>query len=152
MDPAVSNPELESFREQWRAEVLARQAQQQQQQQQQVSPGPAAGPSRPAPVIAPPAAIRGKPPKHLQRQQLPKQSSSQDDNDEDYVPINHSFDEPARPEATSSTDSHNPTSSGNREPVTALEHFERAVEKEAAGNLGDSLRLYRQAFKVGRTS
>lgn len=151
MDPAVSNPELESFREQWRAEVLARQAQQQQQQQQQVSPGPAAGPSRPSTVIAPPAAIRGKPPKHPQKQ-LPKQSSSQDDDDEDYMPITHSFDESSRPDATSATDYHRPTSSGNREPVTALEHFERAVEKEAAGNLGDSLRLYRQAFKVGRIS
>jgi F-box protein 9 len=35
------------------------------------------------------------------------------------------------------------------EPNTALEHFERAVEKEAAGKLGDSLQHYRKAYRVG---
>lgn len=35
-------------------------------------------------------------------------------------------------------------------PVTALDHYEQAVEKESLGNLGDSLQLYRTAFKVSR--
>lgn len=35
-----------------------------------------------------------------------------------------------------------------REPRSALEHFERAVEKEAQGNLGDSLHHYRKAYRV----
>lgn len=35
-----------------------------------------------------------------------------------------------------------------KEPVSALEHYERAVEKETQGQLGDSLKHYRQAFKV----
>lgn len=35
-----------------------------------------------------------------------------------------------------------------KEPNSALEHFERAVEKEAAGNLGDSLQHYRKAYRV----
>jgi F-box protein 9 len=35
-----------------------------------------------------------------------------------------------------------------KEPTTALEHYERAVEKETQGNLGDSMRHYRRAFKV----
>ena len=34
------------------------------------------------------------------------------------------------------------------EPESALEHYERAVEKETQGNLGESLRHYRTAFKV----
>ncbi|KAJ5386919.1 hypothetical protein N7509_009460 [Penicillium cosmopolitanum] len=34
------------------------------------------------------------------------------------------------------------------EPNSALEHFERAVEKEAAGNLGDSLQHYRRAYRL----
>ena len=34
------------------------------------------------------------------------------------------------------------------EPTSALEHFERAVEKEAEGNLGDSLSHYRKAYRV----
>lgn len=38
-----------------------------------------------------------------------------------------------------------------KEPDSALEHFERAVEKEAAGNLGDSLQHYRKAYRVSFT-
>ena len=37
----------------------------------------------------------------------------------------------------------------NKEPSTALEHYERAVDKETTGQLGDRLRHYRTAFKVG---
>lgn len=33
-------------------------------------------------------------------------------------------------------------------PVSALEHYERAVQKESEGNLGESLKLYRQAFRM----
>ena len=36
-----------------------------------------------------------------------------------------------------------------REPSSALEHYERAVEKETQGNLSESIRHYRKAFKVG---
>lgn len=35
-----------------------------------------------------------------------------------------------------------------REPSSALEHYERAVEKETTGQLGDSMKHYRKAFKV----
>ena len=38
--------------------------------------------------------------------------------------------------------------SSEKEPRSALEHFERAVEKEGQGNLGDSLSHYRQAYRV----
>lgn len=37
---------------------------------------------------------------------------------------------------------------GRDEPETALEHYERAVEKEGQGKLGDSLSHYRKAFKL----
>lgn len=36
-----------------------------------------------------------------------------------------------------------------QEPSSALEHYEKAVEKESHGQLGDSLHHYRKAFKVG---
>lgn len=39
-------------------------------------------------------------------------------------------------------------SSKNKELVSALDHFEEAMLKEAQGNMGDSLKLYRQAYKV----
>lgn len=34
------------------------------------------------------------------------------------------------------------------EPTSALEHYERAVERETDGNLGDSLNHYRKAYRV----
>lgn len=36
-----------------------------------------------------------------------------------------------------------------KEPSSAIEHYERAVEKETQGQLGESVRHYRKAFKVG---
>lgn len=36
----------------------------------------------------------------------------------------------------------------DKEPESALEHYEKAVERESQGNLGDSLNLYRKAFRV----
>lgn len=36
----------------------------------------------------------------------------------------------------------------SKEPSSALEHYERAVEKETTGQLGDSMQHYRKAFKV----
>ncbi|KKA26196.1 hypothetical protein TD95_000074 [Thielaviopsis punctulata] len=39
----------------------------------------------------------------------------------------------------------------NRELVSALDHFEEAIKKEAHGNLGDSLNLYRKAFRMDST-
>lgn len=35
-----------------------------------------------------------------------------------------------------------------QEPTSALEHYERAVDKEGEGRLGESVSLYRKAFKV----
>lgn len=38
--------------------------------------------------------------------------------------------------------------SSRREPISALEHYERAVERETEGSLGDSLSHYRTAYRV----
>lgn len=38
--------------------------------------------------------------------------------------------------------------SGAKELVSALDHFEEAMAKEAEGNMGDSLKLYRRAYRV----
>lgn len=38
--------------------------------------------------------------------------------------------------------------SSRTEPLSALEHYEKAVERESQGNLGDSLALYRKAYRV----
>ena len=38
--------------------------------------------------------------------------------------------------------------SNKQEPTSALEHYERAVERESEGSLGDSLSHYRKAFRL----
>lgn len=43
-----------------------------------------------------------------------------------------------------------PSTSSSKEPHSALEHYEKAVEKESQGSLGDSLNLYRKAFRVSK--
>lgn len=42
-----------------------------------------------------------------------------------------------------------PAPSSSKEPHSALEHYEKAVEKESQGSLGESVNLYRKAFRVG---
>lgn len=139
MNPEESNPELESFREQWKAEVQAKHAvpgpSRQQQKQQR-----AAGPSTTAPHARTATEPRSKPPQ-------PAQKPPAQEPDDDYV-LSRSFDELAAAVPTSPLETAQSTAPENREPVSALDHYERAVEKEAAGSLGDSLRLYRKAFRV----
>ncbi|KAK4132533.1 hypothetical protein BT67DRAFT_457299 [Trichocladium antarcticum] len=140
MDSHGSNPDLESFRAQWKAEVRAKHAgpgssrqQQQQQQQQHRQNRPAGGPSTAAP--------KGKPPP-------PTQQAVAQDGDEDYGPA-QSFDESTGIGLVASSQAAGlPEAADQGEPVSALEHYEKAVEREVAGNLGDSLRLYRKAFRM----
>lgn len=124
------NPELESFREQWRAEVRARNpvASGSTQQSSSNSSGPAKKASAPAPP---------RPALHLG---CGKSKVTDGDDDDGNVPL--AFDHPETAEAVG------PAKLENAEPVTALDHYERAVEKETLGSLGDSLMLYRKAFRV----
>lgn len=122
------NPDLESFREQWRAEVRARHPSA-AESLQQTSTSSQNQSSRPAaPRISRPAHFSAGKPRVA-------------DTDEDYVQAT-AFDD-AEPTQTAQKDGKE-----KKEPVTALEHYEYAVEKEAQGSLGDSLSLYRKAFRV----
>lgn len=149
-EPSLSaNPDLESFREQWRAEVRAR------------VPGAAGGPSnqqphrqnhhrhRAASSASSVAAAVGhpgtQPPPPVYKPPVLK------DYEDDYV----------QPRSFGEADGGGVAGEGEggskgvqvvKEPVSALEHYEKAVERESAGSLGDSLRLYRKAFRVSGVS
>lgn len=69
------------------------------------------------------------------------------DDDDDYIQA-VSFDAPPRAESSSELVPGQPGKAVEKELVTALDHYEKAVEKEALGSLGDSLKLYRKAFRV----
>lgn len=135
-----SNEELESFRRQWLEEVSARTKPQQtarEKQQQQKH-------HRPKPEQA-----------ESSREAPPQPRFVQDGVEADVrtsaaAPPN--FDELARNVRSMSISSH-PEDSMQAgpyvEPKSALDHFEQAARKEAQGNLGDSVDLYRKAYKVG---
>lgn len=132
-DAQDANPELESFREQWRAEVRARNTAPAGSQQQ----GSAFITARTSKAADP------EPPRatHLSS----GRAKIEDDGDDSYVQT-RAFDDPEPSQQGRKDEKERP------EPVTALDHYERAVEREAAGSLGDSLSLYRKAFRVRVTS
>jgi F-box protein 9 len=120
-----SNPELETFRQQWRAEVSARAQGEGSKASKSSKPS-----RRPPPITSLSSNIPLKPVKE----------------DGDH----------AEPQTFSALDG--PSGSGEhagsswakngKEPQSALEHYEKAVERESQGSLGDSLDLYRKAFRV----
>jgi F-box protein 9 len=124
------NAELESFRRQWREEVSRRSK-------------PKAPPAAtPAPTAPPPTRL--PPTRH--------EASHRNEVEEEGPPL-ASFDpeELAQQVGELSVESTEDDDFSRRrviEPTSALEHFERAVEKEAEGNLGDSLSHYRKAYRV----
>ncbi|ROW07827.1 hypothetical protein VMCG_03566 [Cytospora schulzeri] len=123
-----SNPDLESFREQWRAEVRARNS-------------GASGPQQPTTTSSHAESSGPSAPRYSRTAHLSSGKPRVQDTDEDFVEA-RTFDAP-EPAQDVRHDNQ-----GKKEPVTALEHYERAVEKEDQGSLGDSLQLYRRAFRM----
>ncbi|KAF4632960.1 hypothetical protein G7Y89_g5160 [Cudoniella acicularis] len=118
-----SNPELEAFRRQWREEVSARSG-----SSKSTATDPSKGPRKPPPL---PRSSNVKAPHesdeindHVEPQSFPSLD----------VPRHDSVD--------------GESSKSSREPQSALEHYEKAVERENQGSLGDSLNLYRKAFRM----
>ncbi|KAJ6051773.1 uncharacterized protein N7446_006409 [Penicillium canescens] len=127
------NAELESFRRQWREEVSRR------------SKSKAPPAATPAPTAPPPTRL--PPTRH--------EASRRNEVEEEGPPL-ASFDpeELAQQVGELSVESPEDDDFSRRrvtEPRSALEHFERAVEKEAEGNLGDSLSHYRKAYRLDST-
>jgi F-box protein 9 len=130
-----ANPDLESFREQWRAEVRSRHPVS-AQQQQPASSGPSTSVTSSSGVASAP---RKPPPPPT------KKAVTAQDGDDDYVQP-RSFDDAVVAQTVASAE--RVQTGGSSEPVSALDHYEKAVEREAAGKLGDSLSLYRKAFRM----
>ncbi|KAI3399817.1 hypothetical protein diail_5614 [Diaporthe ilicicola] len=129
MDPQEANPELESFREKWRAEVRARNTASSGSQQQASSSNSHANVSQPTASLPPRAA------------HLSAGKAKVLDTDDDFVQATVFDDTGPQPAARQ-------VEREVADPVTALDHYEHAVEKEGQGSLGDSLRLYRKAFRM----
>ncbi|KAL6234163.1 hypothetical protein BDW75DRAFT_213147, partial [Aspergillus navahoensis] len=129
------NAELEFFRHQWREEVSRK---------TQPNNAPAPSPTTPSRVAT--AQPRQFPPTR-------HEASTRKDEEDEEGPASPNQDQIvqgldrlslAKPEEEDAFHSRKPRA----EPRSALEHFERAVEREAEGNLGDSLQHYRKAYRL----
>lgn len=139
MNPAGHiDSELASFREQWRAEVRARKPAQ---------AGPVQGNSAGASFST--TTTRRESEQPSKKFAPPPRKPLAHDHYEDYVPA-PSFDGVNGEGASSSAQAAEGSSGAEvrPDPITALDHYERAVEKEVIGSLGESLALYRKAYRV----
>ncbi|CAK7208403.1 hypothetical protein SBRCBS47491_000080 [Sporothrix bragantina] len=173
--------ELESFRQQWRAEVKAKVAPSGSSRQPPQASSSATGSSSAAATTstsnaagtvkplamaaaqAPPrpglrrgSSAAGGPQTPLKLLSFGKKPLAQE-NDDDYAQP-RAFDDDMRtvtqsvnPAVATSDPSLAHADTAKQEPKSALEHYEKAVEKEAIGSLGDSLKHYRTAFRMDST-
>ncbi|KAH7403057.1 hypothetical protein BKA64DRAFT_440321 [Cadophora sp. MPI-SDFR-AT-0126] len=118
-----TNPELEQFRQQWRAEVSARTHTDVRRDTKSTKAH-----RRPPPITSLGSSRIVRP--------------AQDD-DEEEAPTFHSLD--GSREGSGYSESSKAVA---KEPQSALEHYEKAVERETTGKLGESLSLYRKAFRM----
>lgn len=121
-----TNPELEQFRQQWRAEVSAR------NQNDSKKGSKSSKATRRPPPISSLSSNTANPP------------IKEDGEDDEHAPqMFAGFDGSADKEEQGES-----SKSASKEPQSALDHYEKAVEREIQGSLGDSLNLYRKAFRV----
>ncbi|KAK6949176.1 hypothetical protein Daesc_009250 [Daldinia eschscholtzii] len=141
--------ELESFREQWRAEVSARSrnsASSQQQQQQRTTSTQGGSSSTITTTV-------NRPPKRNEftHRKSGSKTIHQLEDEEEYYQAQH-FDELDTSKSVTGQKlgrhDGDSTKDKDQEPQTALDFYEKAVEREASGKLGDSLQLYRKAFRM----
>lgn len=134
-----TNPELEKFRNQWREEVSAR------------AKGTAGDsgkrqsrPSAPTRASFKHAHAPPPPPSAADMSTMRDEGEGDELDPKTYHDLEDSEDR--RRLDTNQYPSHNVDANTNRD--SALDHYERAVEKESQGSLGDSLSLYRKAYRV----
>lgn len=134
------NAELESFRREWREEVARRSKPRAAPQTEYTTAASTAPVVAPLPTRPPPAHHAAADRKDLE-EEGPAPASFDPEELAQQVGQLHVAEEADEEDGF--------TRRPVKEPNSALEHFERAVEKEAAGNLGDSLQHYRKAYRVG---
>ncbi|CAM1504658.1 Fc.00g022490.m01.CDS01 [Cosmosporella sp. VM-42] len=119
--------ELESFRRQWLSDLKTRNEHEQEHHDAQSAAGSS---RRRLSHNVPPISSSDKKPRQVEE-------------DEDWLQ-GRSFEEPP----SSSHEVKDKGKAAGKKLVSALDHYEEAMEKEAQGNMGDSLKLYRKAYRL----
>ena len=126
--------ELESFRQKWREEVTTRRR---SNQNSSASTGK-------TPERHHESRLKGAPPVGP----AVFSSGPSDINISDEIEPRTYHDVPNKEDSLKLDGDRSHLEKANKEPRSALEHYEKAVERESQGSLGDSVNLYRRAFKV----
>jgi F-box protein 9 len=139
--PTNTEAELESFRQKWREEVTAR--------SKGKAPVASATPANTGAVSSKPRPNRSNAPDISSSSHARQRSVEEADdvNPHVYQDLGEKQHGRRLDETSAETAA---ALAANSEPNSALEHYEKAVEKESEGRLGDSLNLYRKAFKVSQ--
>lgn len=134
---------LEEFRQQWKKEVTSR------QHKSEVKSVSASGPSRAKrPSVSRPERPLNKPPARHPAAELEDNSENEsgiEQSGSSATGISRQFD---KLDVGDVDDDDFGAVTAPSEPKTALEHFEKAIEREDAGKLGDSVAHYRKAYKL----
>ncbi|KAL8889558.1 MAG: hypothetical protein Q9215_003168 [Flavoplaca cf. flavocitrina] len=129
------NPDLETFRKQWQEEVSARST-----PKEQVYNSAKAYSSHEKPERS--KAKSALPPSYVLNEEA-------EGVDGISAQAYHDLEDKDDTRRLGVEGSKHPQSRQNlKEPQSALEHYEKAIEREDQGNLGDSLNLYRKAYRL----
>ena len=132
--------ELESFRRKWREEVSAR------------TKGKQPAPAVPGKTTQASSSKSQVQPSKSSAPDLSVNAWSTSEEVDERQPFVHpNLGEKQHGRRLDETSAQAAAASSSKEPKSALEHYEKAVEREDQGVLGDSLTLYRKAFKVRHT-
>ena len=130
---------LEQFRRQWKEEVEARS----QSSRKPLSRDPESVQDGPSEPVKPSKPL--VPPPHYQ---LAAESRGEDNADRLQEDGRSKLTDRLEQLTLGNPDEDEFSDVSSKEPESALEHYERAAEKERQGNLGDSLSHYRKAFRL----
>ncbi|OAA40624.1 F-box domain containing protein [Metarhizium rileyi] len=121
-EPDRLDSELESFRQQWLSEVRSKTGEQSRSESTAFS--------------LPQTPTAHQPPRPKTRKPPPPTIEEEDEHVRTL-----SFDDGPEPGSAAERP-------GSRALVSALDHYEEAMEREAQGNMGESLKLYRKAYRL----
>ncbi|TID14025.1 hypothetical protein E6O75_ATG07257 [Venturia nashicola] len=135
MEHSDAERELERFRQQWREEVTAK-----------------TKPKESKPHRTHATSIATSNATSVQKKNRPPTTSrtyskASHDGADEHKPFAH-HDLPEKEIGRKTGDAEYGVSKTPEEPTTALDHYEKAVEREGQGSLGDSVALYRKAFRM----
>ena len=132
-----TNEELETFRKRWKEEVTAR------------SRGDLSSHNNPpAEASGSDSSVR-KPPQYSRAEEITAVKEDHEDQDVSVTRTYHDLEDKddSRRLGTEGQGIH-PSTIAAKKLSTALDHYEKAVEREEQGKLGDSVSLYRKAYKL----